>query len=183
MFGNFRAQHRCYLENMISFFLSMCNIKNHIIYLHLLIKIISMSWYNRLMEFFPKWSRTLIEFSEFSKFRESDKSLKHELDSILKIPSLTLSRVSRWRCDSILVRKHLGTRMHSSRMHTVRCSGAGGGGVYPSMHWAGGCVSHPTLGGGVCQGVSVWGCLPRGCLPGGMSATHPPVCGQNDRCL
>ena len=30
----------------------------------------------------PEWSRTLIEFSKFSKFRESDKSLKHELDSI-----------------------------------------------------------------------------------------------------
>ena len=31
---------------------------------------------------FPKWSRTLIEFGEFSEFRESHKSLKHELDSI-----------------------------------------------------------------------------------------------------
>ena len=31
---------------------------------------------------FPKWSRTFIEFSDFSEFRESDKSLKHELDSI-----------------------------------------------------------------------------------------------------
>ena len=30
----------------------------------------------------PKWSRTFIEFSEFSKFRESDKSLKHELGLI-----------------------------------------------------------------------------------------------------
>ena len=28
---------------------------------------------------FPKWSRT---FTEFSEFRESDKSLKHELGSI-----------------------------------------------------------------------------------------------------
>ena len=31
---------------------------------------------------FPKWSRNFIEFSDFSKFRESDKSLKHEFDSI-----------------------------------------------------------------------------------------------------
>ena len=43
------------------------------------------------------------------------------------------------------------TRMHSSRMHTVRCSG------------------HPR--GCVCLGVSAHGgCLPRGCLPRGVSA-------------
>ena len=35
-----------------------------------------LSW---LLEFFPKWSRT---FAEFSEFRETDKSLKHELGSI-----------------------------------------------------------------------------------------------------
>ena len=28
---------------------------------------------------FPKWSRTFIEFSDFSKFMESDKHLEHEL--------------------------------------------------------------------------------------------------------
>ena len=31
---------------------------------------------------FPKYSRTFLKFSEFSKFRESEKSLKHELGSI-----------------------------------------------------------------------------------------------------
>ena len=31
---------------------------------------------------FPKWSRIFIEFSDFSEFGESDKSLKHELGSI-----------------------------------------------------------------------------------------------------
>ena len=31
---------------------------------------------------FSKWSGTFIEFSEFSKFRESEESLKHELGSI-----------------------------------------------------------------------------------------------------
>ena len=31
---------------------------------------------------FPKWNRTFIEFSDFNKFRESDKSMKHELGSI-----------------------------------------------------------------------------------------------------
>ena len=42
-------------------------------------------------------------------------------------------------------------RMHSSRMRTVRW---GGGGVCQR--------------GGVCPGVSVWGCVPRGCVPGGL---------------
>ena len=42
---------------------------------------------------FPKWSRTFIEFSEFSKFRESDKSLMHELGSILRY---CLSHLSCW---------------------------------------------------------------------------------------
>ena len=45
------------------------------------------------------------------------------------------------------------TRMHSSRMRTVRSSSH----VYPSMHW--GCASQQSLGRGVvCPG----GCLPRG---------------------
>ena len=56
----------------------------------------------------------------------------------------------------------LYTRMHSSRMHTVRCGGCRGclprgvsawgclpGGVYPSMHWAGGYVSQHALGRGL----------------------------------
>ena len=34
------------------------------------------------LEFFPELSRTFIELSEFSKFRDSDKSLSHKLDSI-----------------------------------------------------------------------------------------------------
>ena len=48
------------------------------------IDLIFVNIYNTLrnMGVFPKWSRTFIEFSEFSKFRESDKSLKHELGSI-----------------------------------------------------------------------------------------------------
>ena len=58
--------------------------------------------------------------------------------------------------------------MHSSGMCTARLltisqHGRGGGGMYPSMHWAGG-VSQQTLGRGVCPR----GCLPRGCLPGGV---------------
>ena len=60
-------------------------------------------------------------------------------------------------------------------------------GVYPSMHWAGVCVSQHALGkgclpGGVCPGV---GCLPGGRLPGGVSAwgVSATPCEQNDRCL
>ena len=65
----------------------------------------------------------------------------------------------------------LTTRKHSSRMHTVRCSGcqgevvsAQGGGVCPGGY-AQGCVCPGGClpGWGVCSG----GCLPRGCLPGG----------------
>ena len=36
---------------------------------------------------FPKWSRTFIEFSEFSEIREFDKSLKHELGSLKDLVS------------------------------------------------------------------------------------------------
>ena len=39
-------------------------------------------------------------FTEFSKFRDSDKSLKHELGSILRS---CVSRVSCWCCGSILL--------------------------------------------------------------------------------
>ena len=73
------------------------------------------------------------------------------------------------------------TRMHSSGMHTVRCSGHGGG-VYPSMHWSGGCVypsmhwergvfQHELTGWGGVYPSMHWagGCLPRRgvCLGGG----------------
>ena len=40
------------------------------------------------------------------------------------------------------------TRMHSSRMHTICCSGRRGEGMYPSMHWVGGGVSQYALGRG-----------------------------------
>ena len=58
-------------------------------------------------------------------------------------------------------------------MRTIRCSSCGG--VYPSMHWAGGCVSQHALGRGVCLGgVCPGGCLPRGCLPRTHAKIHPP---------
>ena len=63
----------------------------------------------------------------------------------------------------------LNTRIHSSRMRTVRSSGRrrGGGGLYPSKHWAGGVYPSMHWVGGV------W---PSACWD-----THPR--GQNDRRL
>ena len=73
------------------------------------------------------------------------------------------------------------TRMHSSRMRTIRCSDSWrGGGVYPSMHWTGVCVSQHALGRGVCipactgqgragVGVCIPACTGQGCVcPGGL---------------
>ena len=80
--------------------------------------------------------------------------------------------------------KSVVTRMHSSRMRTVRCSGrwgeggpvsqhALGKGAYPSMHWAGGCLP-----GGVCQGVSAQGRCLHQCMLG-----YTPPCEENDSAL
>ena len=65
------------------------------------------------------------------------------------------------------------TRMHSSRMCTIRSSSH----VYPSMHCTGHCVSQHTLGrgvsvqGGVCPG----GCLPRVCVYPSMHWEDTPL--------
>ena len=62
--------------------------------------------------------------------------------------------------------------MHFSRMHIICCTGRWRL-VYPSMHWAGGCV---------CLGVSAL----RGVCPGGMCArgvSAAPPCEQNNRRL
>ena len=50
------------------------------------------------------------------------------------------------------------------------CTGQGG--VYPSMHWAGGCVSQHALGKGVCIPACTGqgSVCPGGCLPRGVSA-------------
>ena len=58
------------------------------------------------------------------------------------------------------------TRMHPSGMRTacllIISQHALCRGVYPSMHWAGGCLPMGVSArGGVCPG----GCLPGGCLP------------------
>ena len=63
------------------------------------------------------------------------------------------------------------TRMHFSGMHTARLLTISQhvlhrGSVYPSMHWAGGCLP----GGGVCWGVSAQGCV----------CGRHPLCEQND---
>ena len=66
------------------------------------------------------------------------------------------------------------TSMHSSRMHTAylltiskHALHGGGGSVYPSVHWPGGCIPACTGRGCVSQhtlgrGMSAWGSLPRG---------------------
>ena len=87
--------------------------------------------------------------------------------------SVFLNSLSQKEFCSLLVAKKLGgfffkTRMHSSRMRTVRCSdhlgGGGGGGVWGSA-----------------QGVSSWGGLPEGGVcPGGVHL--PPPRGQTDTC-
>ena len=66
--------------------------------------------------------------------------------------------------------------MYSSRMRTARLftvsQHALGGGVYPSMHWAGGCIPACTRQKGVCLG---------GVCPGWCDR-HPPVNRMTDRC-
>ena len=47
------------------------------------------------------------EFTEFGKFRESDKSMKHEWESIYRS---CLSHVSWWCCGNILVSNTRGAR-------------------------------------------------------------------------
>ena len=96
--------------------------------------------------------------------------------SILKPPSTN-------RSNQIYCSDSTETRMHSSRMRTVRSSSH----VYPSMHWAAGCVCvYPRM---HCAG----GCLPGGICPGEVSAlgVYPsmhwdrhllPVNRMTDRC-
>ena len=55
------------------------------------------------------------EFSEFSKFREFDKLLKHKLGSIKRS---YLSHVSCWHCGSILVLRTRVARLKSSTVMT-----------------------------------------------------------------
>ena len=98
-------------------------------------------------------------------------NLKMQLDNV------TREKVNHLTC----------TRMHFSRVHTVRCSGrrgcgvcipactgqggcipacTGQGVVYPSMHWAGwGLYLSIHWAGVSAQGVSAGWCLPGGCLP------------------
>ena len=68
------------------------------------------------------------------------------------------------------------TRMHSSRMRTIRCSDRlRVGSVYPNMHWTGVCVSQHALGRGVCVrgGGLVY---PVGGCPGGVCVQGVCMC-------
>ena len=85
---------------------------------------------------------------------------------------------------SVMIQSRVVTRMHSTRMRTVRCSGClASRGVFTQG------VS--TLQGVfTLQGVSAGGCLPRGCLPIGVACPGgiclgvctPPVNRITDRC-
>ena len=99
--------------------------------------------------------------------------------------------------NSIITRMHY-SRMRTARLLTVSQHALGRGGVcqhvlergmYPSMHWAGGCV-YPSmhwaggvsaLPGGVCRGMSAQrGICPEGGLPGVCVCGRHPPCEQND---
>ena len=71
------------------------------------------------------------------------------------------------------------TRIHSSRMCTVRCSGRREG-VYPSMHWAGGVCLPACTGQGVSawRRVSAWGGVfaQGGVCSSACLDTPPPLC-------
>ena len=83
------------------------------------------------------------------------------------------------------------TRIHSSRMHTVRCSGRWGGGL--SQHALGrqggvfsvGCLLSGVSAQGVCPGGgSAQGVCPGGFCTGGLPDTPlPPLNRMTDRCL
>ena len=71
--------------------------------------------------------------------------------------------------------------MHSSRMCTVRCSGRWGG-MYPSMHWAGGCLLGVSAQGGVCPGGVCPGDSAGMTAQRGVCQTPPPVNRMTDTC-
>ena len=81
----------------------------------------------------------------------------------MTVHTITVVRPMLWRTTQFTYKYEL-KRMHSSRMRTVRCSGRVGGGCLPR-----GVSTQGELSGygGICLGVSAWGCLPRGCLPKG----------------
>ena len=119
--------------------------------------------------------------------RMTDRSdWKHYLPSIITsslLASLCIYRVHQWWDSFKWIQKW--TRMHSSRMGTVRCSGRRGWGVSTQVGCLPrGCLArecllegcHPRE--GFCPDG---GCLPRECVcPGGvcLGGVHPP-CGQN----
>ena len=84
--------------------------------------------------------------------------------SIMSMVTVWITRPNRWRTHflSVILMSIVLTRMHSSRMRTVRSSGRRRRGCIPA------CSGH----GRVCPGgLSAWGVSPQGgCLPGGVSA-------------
>ena len=60
---------------------------------------------------FSKWSRTFIKFSQFREFRESEKSLRHELGSVQGSALLT---VALWLSGTVSVSYTGGPRFQPS---------------------------------------------------------------------
>ena len=99
-----------------------------------------------------------------------------ETESTYQIPEFSASRT-----DIVLVDQSVSQVGHEkiylsfyrpqtkfAKVMFYRCLSVHGGGVYPSMHWAGVCVSQHALGRGVsAQGVCAWGC--RGVCTGVVS--------------
>ena len=92
--------------------------------------------------------------------RESNQNSRYENFNTRTAEILQSTRILKANC-CLKIQK---TRMHSSRMRTVRCSGCRG--CIPACTRQGGCLPM----GGVCPELSAGGCLTReeGCLPGGV---------------
>ena len=125
------------------------------------------------MEIQISWKRTI--HTEFKAIDEPSLSFEILLTSFegLFTPSESGSESEKDQT----TKKNQQTRMHSSRMHTVRCSDRLVGGNV--------CLGWGCLPGGVCLGESSQGrclprgglsegCLPRGCLPRGCTPPPPP---------
>ena len=90
---------------------------------------------------FPKWSSTFIEISDFSTFKESDKTLKHKFGSCWHCPSILISNTRSGKFEPFY---HIDKYFY--RPHTKY----GEGNVFT-------CVCHS-----VHAGSALWGGLPSG---------------------
>ena len=107
----------------------------------------------------------------------------------MKNYSEVINQFTPWLISDLWTKDCKNTRVHSSRMRTVRCSGHLSGDVYPGGCLPGGvsargCVPRGVCAqGGVCPGgVCPGGCVPRGgvcpggCLPRGSGVSSHEDC-------